>query len=88
MIVTSEVITYAKIGGPPVHWHELQIYERVGGELVEVTMVVEVDTIEGFVVRMVTDEQGKAQVNPNNHEEIWMETIHSKNFVILSENIK
>lgn len=48
-------LTYAVVGGPPVDWHGLRVFDATGAEM---ERVVEVDATEGWLVRMKLDEHG------------------------------
>jgi hypothetical protein len=52
----SEVITYAKVGGPPDDWASLQVVDLDTGEPVE--RVVEVNASEGWLIRHKVDDTG------------------------------
>lgn len=52
----SEVVTYAKAGGPPDNWCGLLVLDRDSGEYVG--EVCECDTEGGWLVRYKTDAQG------------------------------
>ncbi len=50
-------LTYAVVGGPPVNWHDLQVLDRDTGAPID--GVVEVNTVEGWLIRYIRDEQGR-----------------------------
>lgn len=54
-------ITFAKVAGPPDSWCTLQVLNRSTG--LEVRDVVEVDTVEGYVIRLRRDVRGKLVPN-------------------------
>jgi hypothetical protein len=53
----SDVITYAKVHGPPADWHSLRIFDRATGA--EVQDVFEIDTQEGWLIRAKRDAAGQ-----------------------------
>jgi len=52
-----EAITYAKVGGPPAFWSDLKVVDQDSGA--EVRHVLEVNTIEGWVLRTRHDLDGR-----------------------------
>lgn len=56
-------ITYAVVDGPPRDWRGLRIFDLDTGT--EIKEVLEADTVNGWVVRYVTDAQGR--IVPNQH---------------------
>ena len=60
----SEVITYAKVGGPPDDWYGLQVIDLETGQ--EVTEVVECSADGGWLIRQKTDENGRIVLSPIN----------------------
>lgn len=59
-------ITYAKAGGPPSNWYDLMVVDCETGN--EVTLVTEVDTVEGWIVRAVRDERGRLSLTVDGKE--------------------
>lgn len=51
-------ITYAKVGGPPKQWRGLKVFSGT----VRLERVVEVNTIEGWVVRFAPREPGDTEL--------------------------
>lgn len=49
-------ITFAKVGGPPADWMGVRVFNVETG--VEMKNIVEVDTVEGYVLRHRVDAQG------------------------------
>jgi hypothetical protein len=54
-------ITFAKVGGPPHSWRTIHVINRTTS--LEVRDVVEVDTVEGYVIRLRRDVRGKLVPN-------------------------
>lgn len=54
-------ITYARVGGPPDCWRGLRVFNRATG--LEVVEVVEVDTVEGYLIRNKRDLRGALVIN-------------------------
>lgn len=52
----SDVLTYAKIDGPPDDWWSVCTFDRDTGEFIN--HVIEVDAEAGWLVRFQTDEAG------------------------------
>lgn len=48
-------LTYAVVGGPPVDWHGLRVFDADGNEIEN---VVEVNAAEGWLIRCKVDENG------------------------------
>ena len=44
------------------------------------------DDEKGEIVRCVVDAEGRAQVDPNNPEEIWVETVRGKVEIMFGED--
>lgn len=57
-------ITFAKVGGPPADWMGLRVFDKATGQ--EINDVIEVDTVEGYVVRHRRDERGQVYEDPEN----------------------
>ena len=55
-------VTFARVAGPPDSWRTLHVLNRSTG--LEVRDVVEVDTVEGYVIRLRRDVRGKLVPNP------------------------
>lgn len=55
-------LTYAKAEGPPADWILLRVIDLETGE--EVKLVTEVNTEEGWLIRLATDQGGKTFVDP------------------------
>lgn len=51
------MITYAKVGGPPDNWHEIEIIDLDSGK--QLKGVVEVNTAEGWVIAYKDGPDGK-----------------------------
>ncbi len=58
--------TYAKAGGPPDDWTEIQVFDVATGARVE--DVVEVNTAEGWAEVYVRDERGRYILSPTGRE--------------------
>lgn len=50
-------VTFAKVAGPPDSWRTLHVVNRTTS--LEVRDVVEVDTVEGYLIRLCRDVRGK-----------------------------
>jgi len=51
---------------------------------VEQSVCITADEEAGSLVRCVLDAQGRAQIDPNDKESIWVETVHGKVEVTIS----
>jgi hypothetical protein len=69
----AEPITYANAGGPPANWHGLRIFDLESGQ--EVTQVVEVNTVEGWLIRYKLNEEGRLYLDPENPEQAARERL-------------
>ncbi|NIJ40369.1 hypothetical protein FHS78_000639 [Parvibaculum indicum] len=56
-------ITYAKAGGPPEDWTNIEVVDIQTGNVID--YVVEVDTIAGWLRKYKTDENGKLALLPD-----------------------
>lgn len=59
-------IRYAKVGGPPNNWRGLRIVDLDTGA--EIRRVIEVDADRGWLIRLVTDENGRLKLNDTRTE--------------------
>lgn len=72
----TEPLTYAVVGGPPDDWNGLLVFDLDSGE--EVREVIEVDTSEGWLVRLKRDENGQFFIDPDAPDEAAKERLEGR----------
>lgn len=72
----AEALTYACVGGPPDDWHGLDIIDLDTGK--GVFGVVEVNSAEGWLIRLKTDGAGKFFVDPEYPDEVAKERVEGR----------
>ncbi|KQW79717.1 hypothetical protein [Brevundimonas sp. Root1279] len=68
-----EPLTYAKVDGPPSDWQGLKVIDRATGG--EVSRVIEVNTVEGWLIRYRLNERGLIFSDPDRPDEAATERV-------------